>query len=184
MTTQQFIIYIAVVFIGLFFYNTWQARNRVYCRFTRKDRSTGKKWAKFKNGERLEWEGGWYYVDTDRIIFDTIYFGLVGVRVLEYKKGVSNPRNPRTGDYGWESAEARKNLNKREDIEALELGSQKALGKAKVPILGGGWLPIILVVGIVACFYFIWQQNSKIDMVGMGQNVIEQMLGDIQSRLP
>jgi hypothetical protein len=158
----------------MFGFNIYRINTKILCRFMRRDKSVKKKWVKPRNGERVEFDGGWYYVITKRILFETMMF--MPAKVLEFSYKSIYPRDPETGEANAETPEARRNLNKREDIEALEVGSQRALGKVKVGVMSGGWLPIILVVGVVACLYFVWQMRGQIDAVGQALNVLQEMM--------
>ena len=181
MSVQQFLI--VVIAVGVFYaaYTSHRAKNKVYCTFTRRDKTTGHKWAKAKNGERIEFAGGWYYIDMECVTTEALDSGFnmifpTMVRRLFFRCGNKYPLNPKTGKDDWETPEARKNLNKREDIEALELGSRKALGAGKVSMFGGGLLPIILIVGLIAVIYFIFQMRGQIDQIGNALNVLQQMM--------
>lgn len=174
MPPQQFFIVLIILVVLMFGFNLYRINTKILCRFKRRDKSIKKRWAKPKNGERVEFDGGWYYVLTKRIQFETLMF--LPVKILEFSYRSVWPIDPETGEANAETPESRRNLNKREDIEALEVGSQRALGKAKVGIMSGGWLPIILVVGVAACVYFIFQMRGQIDMLGNSINVLQEMM--------
>lgn len=181
MSFQQFIIAIIVVAFVYAIFNCYRAKTRVYCTFQRRDKTVTTKWAKAKNGERIEFDGGWYYVNMKRITLRALESGFsflfpTMVRCLEFRYNSSQPVDPETGENNWETPEARKNLNKREDIESLEMGSQRAMGKVKTGLLGTGWLPVILVLGIVICLYLVFQMRGQIDSVGNAINVLQEMM--------
>ena len=181
MSIQQFLISIVAIFILLAAYNCYRAKNQVYCFFTRRDKTVAHKWAKAKNGERIEFDGGWYYIVMRRIRLEALVSGFnllfpTMVRRLEFTYRSIWPIDPETGDADAETPEARKNLDKREDIEAFNIGSQKSYGKVKGGLLGGGWLPIILVVGIVSCLYLVWQMQGSINSLGNAVNVLQEMM--------
>ena len=155
MQFQQFIYVIVILFVVMFVYDLYRANTRILCRFTRRDKGIKKKWAKPKNGERVEFDNGWYYVVMKRILLDTMYFGLIPVKVLEFTYRSIYPRDPETGRTDEETPQERKNLDRREAIEAWNVGTQRAMGKSKVTV-GGGWLPVMLIVGIVVIIYFMF----------------------------
>jgi len=180
MTFPQFLI--AIVAVGILYaaYCSHRAKTRVYCTFTRRDKTMRHKWARAINGERIEFGGGWYYVVMSCVTTEALESGFNAIfptmiRRLAFTYKNKYPIDPETGEPSAETPEMRKNLNKREDIEALEVGSIKALGKGRVGLMGGGWLPIILVIGVVASLYFIWQLMGKVDMLGNAINVLQQM---------
>jgi hypothetical protein len=180
MSTQQFIIYIVVIGVIYASYCSYRAKNKVYCTFTRRDKTTGHKWIKAKNGERIEFDGGWYYVVMGCITTEALDSGFnmifpTMVRRLDFTWKSSYPKDPATGEPLPETPEMRKNLNKREDIEALNKGTQQAFGKGKIGLMGGGLLPIMLVIGLAASLYLIFQLMGKVDMLGQAINVLQQM---------
>lgn len=175
MTNQQFMLSLVFMTVAMFVYNLYRTNARILCRYSGRDKRVRKKWAKSKNGERIEFDNGWYYIITKCIKLDATFFNLLPVRVLEFSYLSKYPNNPDTGEPLAETPEMRKNLNKREDVEALEFGSQRALGKGKVGVMGGGLLPIILVVAVVASLYLNWQSSAKIDMLGQAINVLQEM---------
>jgi len=181
LSIQQFLIVVVLGIICLASYNCHRAKTKIYCTFTRKDKTTEHKWIKAKNDERIEFGGGWRYVKTRCITLESLDKGFnmffpTMVRRLYFVYGKEYPLNPDTGETLEETPEMRKNLDKREDIEAFNIGSQKSYGKVKGGLLGGGWLPIILVVGIVACMYLIWQMQGSINSLGNAVNVLQEMI--------
>ena len=181
MSIQQFLIFVVAFGILFAVYSCHQAKSKVLCSFTRRDKTVAHKWAKAKNGERIEFGGAWYYIVMGRIKLQALTQGFnlafpTMVRRLDFTYRSIWPIDPETGEADAETPESRKNLDKREDIEAFNLGSQKAFGKAKGGMLGGGWLPIVLVVGIVACVYLIWQMQGQVDNLGNAINVLQEML--------
>ncbi len=184
MSVQQFFIYIVILGVIYASYCSYRAKNKIYCTFTRRDKTVGHRWIKVhKNGERIEYGGGWYYVDSDCITTEALDSGFnmifpTMVRRLEFTWGHQLPINPKTGLPIVQTPEMRKNLNKREDIEALELGSKQALsGKAaKVGLLGGGWMPIIIIVGLLVVGYMEYQNQKRMDAVGLAINTLQQMM--------
>lgn len=181
MTFQQLLLYVILIGAAYAAYCSHRAKTRIYCTFTRRDKTEGHKWVKAKNGERIEFAGGWYYVVMGCVTTEALDSGFnmifpTMVRKLHFTYKSKYPINPDTGEPLAETPEMRKNLNKREDIEALEVGSAKALGKPKVGLFGGGLLPVFLVVGVVACLYLIWKMMGQIDMLGQAVNVLQQMM--------
>ena len=165
-----------LIVVAIFAYELFMVNTRIRCIFTGRDKKIKKKWAKPTNGERIEFNNGWYYVVTHCITYDTALFGLLPVAVLNFTWRNKYPIDPATGDVATETPEMRKNLDKREDIQAYNEGGRVAIGKTKVGFMGGGILPIILVVGVVASVYFIFQMRGQIDMLGQAINVLQEMI--------
>jgi len=181
MTIQQFLIYVAVFGFLFAIFSCYQAKSKVRCTFTRRDKTVATKWAKAKNGERILFDDGWYYIIMSRIKLQALTSGFnllfpTMVRRLDFTYKNIYPIDPETGMADAETPEARKNLDKREDIEAFNKGSQSAYSKQKGGLLGGGWLPIALIIGIVASLYFNYQALGKIDMLGQALNVLQEMM--------
>jgi len=181
MSITQFLIFIVAFGVLYAIFSCHRAKTKVYCTFARRDKTVGHKWAKAKNGERIEFDNGWYYIITSRIKLKALDGGFnmffpTMVRCLDFTYKSIYPIDPETGKTDAETPEARKNLDKREDIEAFDIGSQKAFGKPKFGFASGGWLPIISVVGIVACLYLVWQMQGQIDAVGNALNVLQEMM--------
>lgn len=170
--------------VGMLVMQLYRINTKVLCRYTGRDKSVKKKWAKAKNGERIEFANGWYYIRSRCIKFESSFFNLLQMRVIEFSYLSHEPLDPATGEPTTLTPEERKNLDMREDVENLGEGSKKSFGVKKQGLFGGSLIPIVLTVGIVACFYFIWQLTGKVDMIGAGQNVMEQMLGEIINKLP
>lgn len=176
MTFQQFFQAVAILVAVTFIIDLYKINHRILCRFTGKDKRVKKKWVKPVNGERIEFDKGWYYVATNCIRHDTTWFGLLPVILLEFNYKSKYPLDPDTGEPLEETPEMRRNLDKREDIQAYNEGGRKAAGLGKVSVLGGGLLPIILVIGIIASLYLNYQAMGKIDMLGNAINVLQQMM--------
>lgn len=175
MTFQQFALVVGLLIVFRFLFDLYRINNRVLCRFTGRDNRVKKKWAKLVENGRVEFNKGWYYILTRCLRSDTTFFGLLPVTFIEFSYKSKWPISPETGEPEQETPEMRKNLNKREDIQALEVGSQKAMGGVKVAGVGGGWLPIALVIGIVVIIYLMFQMRGQIDMLGQAINVSQEL---------
>lgn len=177
MAPQQFFASIFFAVMMVFILELRKTTNKVKCTFRSRSKKLRTKWVKPQNGERIEFDGGWYYVITECIIHDRTFFGLLPVMLLEFSWRSKYPLDPDTGEPAPETPEMRKNLNKREDIEALEVGSRRATGAgSRVPAFGGGLWPIVLTIGVVASVYLLWQLTGKMDMLGQATNVVQEML--------
>lgn len=173
MSTQQFFIVLIVFVAFSFVYNLWRISTKILCRFTRIDKSIVKKWVTAKTNR--VYCDGFYRIKTERIKWEKTFFNLLPVRILEFTYGNKYPVNPDTGKADAVSPEENMGLDKKDDITEFNLGSQRAYSKVKV---GGmsGWLPIALVLGIVACLYLIFQMRGQIDQVGNALNVLQEMM--------
>jgi hypothetical protein len=182
MSIQQFLIYLIVIGGAYAAYCSHRAKSKIYASFVKRDRTKGHKWVKAKNGERIEYENGWYYVVMKCVTTEPLDTGFnmlfpTMVRQLDFTYKSKYPIDHDTGEPLAETPEMRKNLNKREDIESLNQGTRQAFGKgAKVGLLGGGLLPVLLIVGVVISLYFIWQLMGAVNNLGFAMNVIQNML--------
>lgn len=180
MDTTTLLIAAVILLIGFLVFELNKMKGRIFCRYFRADGTDIEKWVKAKQ-RRTEFDDGWYYVNNKRIsmhVLDKGIFKLFPIRVpcLTYYWWSPQPIDPKTGEAGWETPEARKNLGKEEDIRALMVGTQKAVGiQAKTSFLDR-WLPYIMVIAIVIIGYMIYTLNSRIDMLGQAINVVQTML--------
>ena len=182
--TETIFIVIAIALIGYAAYSTHQIKNKIYCTFIRADNTRIDKWCK-KSQRRIEFDGGWYYIVPSRVIlidYDKGIFGLFPTKVasLLFRWNSSQPLDPKTFDNTYEKPEYRKQLNKEEDIRAFSEGSRQTLISQKRKNMLEGYLPIILIVGFLIIGYFVWQQRSMIDQLGLAMNTIQEMLMDLK----
>lgn len=183
MTLVQFIVVFAVAVVALASFTCYRSCDKIYCRFTRKDKTEIHKWIKAKKGDRVEFDNGWYTVITDCITLRKIASGVnmlfpMQVRCLNFSYKSTLPDDPKTGEPYIITAEMRKALEISDDVGALNKGSQSVYGKpSKIGgLFGGGLMPIILVVGIVAIGYFVFQLSGKVDALGLSYNTVQEML--------
>jgi len=181
MSYQQTFLYLIIFAILYAIYSCYKVKTRVLCTITRRDKTKVRKWAKAKNGYRIEVDKGWYYVNMRRITLLPYEEGVhllfpTMARCLEFRYNSTQPIDPETGENDYETPQSRRNLNKTEDIEALEIGSKKALGTVKAGgILGGGWMSLIMVVGILLTLYFVYTLNSHVNSLGNAINVLQTL---------
>lgn len=173
----------------------WSSHNlsrKIYCTFTRKDKTVIHKWIRVdtQGRGRVEFDNGWYYYTPAQVILESYNKGIhavlpTNIRTLYFKYDTKGALDPATHDDSWLTPQMFKNLSKQNDVESLNRGSEKALKTSKqgASILGGGWLPIILIVGIVAIGYLVWKQQSMVNSLGMQSNVMQQQMLDIMNQL-
>lgn len=166
----------------------WSSHNlsrKIYCTFTRKDKTVIHKWIRVdtQGRGRVEFDNGWYYYTPAQVILESYNKGIhavlpTNIRTLYFKYDTKGALDPSTHDDSWLTPQMFKNLSKQNDVESLNRGSEKALKTAKASgsILGGGWMPIILVVAIVAIGYLVWQQKGQIDKLGFAINTLQEMI--------
>jgi hypothetical protein len=179
-----------IILVFVVIYAAYSARSlthRIYCSFRRRDNTVIYKWAK-EDQSRIDFDGGWYDVEPSSIVQRLWDGGIhwvfpTWIRCLDFRFDSPRPLNPRTFNNQYNPQE-RKQLDKTDDIRAYHKGSQQALqGKAGKQGFFERWLPIIVLIGFLAVGWMIHQQNTKLDMIGNGQNVIEQQMGELQNRI-
>lgn len=176
---QVFFVIIIIAIFGMTVYSAYDKKDKIWCQFIRRDRTKMEMWVKTTQG-RIKYGGGYYYVVTRRVTLMLWTKGIhavipIWVRSLNFRYDSSMPLDPATGEYGWETPEARANLDKTEDIRALNEGNVKAQGKQKQSVLSG-WMPIITIIGFLIIGYMLYTQQQKTDMLGQAINVLQQML--------
>ncbi len=184
------VLFIVIIVFAIFMgsYSARSLKNKILCTLNRADRTKIQKWAKIDQ-TRIDMDGGWYEVKPEcttlRLWDSGIHFLFpTWVRCSDYRHGSAKPLNPDTYDNTY-SAEERKQLDKTDDIRALEQGNQRSLiqGAGKQGLFQK-YLPIIMIGGFLIIGWFLWQMQAKMNLLGAGQNYIEGVLGDIMSKLP
>jgi hypothetical protein len=178
--TTYIILFLFV--IGYLSLDTYTMSKKIHCTFRRRDNTKLTKWAKMSQGA-IEFDGGIYHVRPDRT-YQALYTGGLHIlvptwiRCADYRWDSAMPLDPKTFKNDYETPETRKQLNMEEDVRALHEGNRKAQGAAKAAPMGG-LVTIILLLGFVVLGYFTYSNMKKIDLLGYGQNVIQQQLGTI-----
>jgi len=176
----QSILIIVLAILGYAVYSTHKLKNQVRCVFRRRDGTVIEKWAKAKSG-RVDFDGGWYYLTPRRMSQEFYDKGIhqllpTWIRRADFRFDSPNALDPRDFNNGWETPEARKNLNKTEDVEALAKGNQSAMVGGKKQGMLSGWMPIIMIGAFCIIGYFIYMLMGKIDQLGLAVNVLQKML--------
>lgn len=181
------LIILAVILIGYAVYATQSIQKKIYCTYIRKDKTRIDKWCKQEQA-RIDFDGGWYYINPKRIVLITWDKGIFSVfptkiQSLLFKWDSNQPLDPETFDNAYEKPEDRKHLDKTEDLRAMYEGNKQAVQstKQKQGMLAG-YMPIILIAGFLIVGYLVWKLQGSMDMIGNGQNVIESMLGEIMKK--
>lgn len=166
-------------------------QNRIWCTFRRYDKSKKGKWANARNKDGtwgdVEFEGGIYHVEPARTVLGwrlLLGFFPMPVRESDYVQGSARALDPATFNNTF-SAEERKQLDRTDDLKGLMVAnreSTKAAGGKKG--LLEQWMPLIMIGGLLIIGFFVFQQQKKLDMIGLGQNVIEGQMARIQEKLP
>lgn len=170
---------LTVVYAG---YSAHMLKDRIYCTFRRKDKTRIEKWAK-ANQSRIDFDNGWYYLNPRRTTLTLVTKGIhaiipIWARCLDFRHDSSQALDPDTFTNAWESPEARKALNKEEDIRAYQQGNLQAIqGKQKKGMLEQ-FMPLLVVVGFLIVGYMVWTLTKKTDQLGLGLNVLQQMMMD------
>ena len=172
------LVVILIFVVVLSSYSARDKKGKILCSFTRRDRTKILKWVKISQA-RVEFDGGWYHVEPSRTVQRLWESGIhfiipIWVRCSDYRFDSSRPLNPDTFDNQF-TPEERKQLDKSDDIRALQQGNQQSLNakSGKQGILQQ-YLPIIVLVGFILCGWMLWQQQKKIDLVGYSINVVQE----------
>jgi hypothetical protein len=176
---SQMIFIILIIFAGYLIYDQYSKKDKIYCGFIRVDQTMIWKWVR-KTAGRVEFDGGWYYIDPNCLIAKWHYIGYYYETIFKWDS--SQPLNPKTFKNDALDPVSRKNLDKKEDIAAYNQAQREVTGKVKMGMLQQ-YLPIIMIVGFIIIGYFVFTMQSKISSLGLGQNAIEQMLGSLGAHL-
>lgn len=178
-TTLMFFIML-VALVAYAAYEVNKVKSKIHCTFIRPDRTKIEKWAKEKQ-RRVDFDNGWYYIAPKRIVLaakDTGIFKLFPTKIqtLIFKWDSPMPLDPTTFQNNWETPEARKALDKTEDIIAYSHGNVQAIASKPKKGLLENLMPIISVAAILIIGYMLYTLNNRIDMLGQAINVLQQML--------
>jgi hypothetical protein len=175
------LLFMLLLLIAFQVYSTYDANKKIWCIFRREDKTKVAKWAK-PNQAVIDFDGGWYQVEARRI---TTMIKIVGfmptiIKSLDFTHDSTRALDPDTFTASM-SPEERKQLDKRDDIKALETGNQQALKSGGAVRLGGlqQYMPLVTIVGFIIVGYFIYMLMGRIDQLGFAMNVIQIDLAKI-----
>jgi len=183
---SQMLMWFPILILAFSAISAYRLKNQIWCTFRRRDRTKIEKFAK-QGQNRIEFDGGWYHVRPERTTLIMWTKGIhaivpTWVRSLDYRHDSALPLDPNTFSNTWETPEARKNLNKQEDISAFFQGNRTALvGKTKQGMLER-LVPILTIAGFLIVGYMLWRQQGQIDQVGFGINTIQKMIMDYAAK--
>ncbi len=180
MNSQSVLLVILLCVIFYASYSAYSLKTRIFCSFRKADKTLIEKWAKV-NQRRIIFEGGVYYVNPKRTYTMLLTKGIhqilpIWIRRSDYRWDSSQPLDPETFENKWETPEARLNLNKQEDIEALAKGNRISLQTKQKKGMLESYMPLITIGGFALIGYVIYTLIEKIDMLGMSVNVLQQMM--------
>lgn len=164
-----------------------QNKRRIRCSYRTKAKTKIYKWAKkSKSGgwNDIEFEGGLYHVEPDRITTEYItYLGFFPMPVmsLDFRHDSARALHPNTFENAY-TPEQRRQLNIADDVRDFANGNANAIGgKVKKGMLEG-FMPIIMIIGFLIVGYLVYMQGKNISMLGNGQNYLEQQISIIKQQ--
>lgn len=160
-------------------YNVYDANKKIWCIFRRVDKTKVSKWAKATQAV-IDFDGGWYQVESRRVTTMIKWLPLPTiVKSLDFTHDSTRALDPDTFANAM-SPEERKQLDKRDDIKALEQGNQATLGKqgGKVGMLQQ-YMPLITVVGFLILGYLLYQVMGQQNKIGFAINTLQSQLATI-----
>ncbi len=172
-------IYLLIMFGMLAFgawYSTSSKRNKILCTFRRVNKQKIEKWVKMES-RYVIFDNGKYDVLSDRIVYQWYNRGMFGqffptmVATLDYSWYSRFPHDPDDFKNVSITPEVRKVFTKEEDMKAFGHGIQNQAGKKKGGIEGMlPWIAILL-VGLLA---FFWYQDHQ--MMKVIENTLRAMI--------
>ena len=185
MNLQGTLLFFALVIVVYASYSAHQLKNKVYCTFVRRDKTVIEKWAKVGQG-RIEFDGGWYYVNPRRVtlqFWDKGIHTIIPTRIqrMQFRWDSSQALDPETFSNDYEKPEERLQLDKTEDYRAYSEGNRAALTSAKQKKgMLDQLMPIIILGGFAIVGYMLYQNGHRMDMLGAQQNTIFQMIQNLK----
>jgi len=167
-------------------YSLGKAKNHTYCMFIRGDGTWVDKWAKPRQ-TRIDFDNGWYYLNPKMNISKVLDKGIYKLFPTKadgqiFTFGNPDPLDPYKFEIAALTPETRKALNKREDIEAYAQGNRTSLQQKQRKGMLESLMPMITLAAFAALGYFVYVLNSRVDQIGFGQNVVQQMLQELLAR--
>jgi hypothetical protein len=183
--TLMVVMLIIIVFYAS--YSAHKLKDQIWCTFRRKDKTRIEKWGKVKFG-RIEFDGGWYYLNTKRTTIKMVTSGIhqiipIWVRCLDFKYDSNQPLDPDTFNADYDNPNDRKALDKSEDLSALMTSQAHSLAGKQKQGLFDKLFPIIVIAGFCILGYFVYSNMQKTDAVGYGMNVVQTQLEQLKSLL-
>ncbi len=167
-------------------YSLNKAKSHIYCMFIRWDGTWINKWAKPMQ-DRIDFDKGWYKLNPEMMISKVLDNGIhklfpTKVDAQIFRFGNPDPLNPFKFEIASLTPEQRKALNKREDIEAYAQGNRTSLQSKQRKGMLESLMPMITLAVFAVMGYMIYILNSRVDQIGFGQNVVQQMLQELLAR--
>jgi hypothetical protein len=186
MQIEQYLILFGLLILHAS-YTLFRVKNRIHCELIRKDGTSVQGWATYTM-QRIALDNGWYYLDTDRIVHELwdkgwpfIAFPTRGDK-LYFRFNSDRPLDPKTFTNSWPTPDARKMLDKSDDIQAEKEGNRRAVGGNKGALLQQ-YMPIILLVIALAVGFSIYNQSllmGKVDQIGALYNAMMEQIGRLK----
>lgn len=189
MPQPNVIMYILLFLIAWGSLSAWMAKDKVHCTLRRRDSTIIDKDVKPIAGTVIL-EGYKYEVVPNCVAIKFVTKGIhlifpTWMRQLDYRWDSTKPLNPKDFSNTL-TPEERTILNLKDELLDLEGSTKQALGvKGKETALTR-WMPIILIVVLVIVGYLAWNQSqlsSRIDMVGIQGNSIQEMLVEMMKKM-
>ena len=186
MSSNQMLLW-GFAIIAYIWYSVNDKRDKIYCTLIRKDKTKLNEWRKKNPSGRVEMDGGWYYYTSNAVTYDWLNKGIhllfpIYVPCALFRWNCKWALSPEKFEADEESPQVRKNLDKEEDLTAWRKSGQTAMaGKKKMSMLEA-YMPMITVGGFIVVGYFIWTLMGKVNMIGAGQNAIQNMLGQLLNK--
>jgi hypothetical protein len=184
--SNTILLWVAAI-LGYVWYSVKGKRDQIYCTLIRKDKTRVHLWRKKNSSGRVELDGGWFYYNAKTVTHDWLntgiyYFMPIYVPSATFRWGNQNALNPETFTDDAETPQMRKNLDKEEDLSSWRKSGQQAMGSRGKTSMLEAYMPIITVCGFAIVGYFIYVILGKINMLGAGQNALQNMLGQLLSK--
>ncbi len=186
LSTGQVLIGFLVIILAYGIYSVYTLKDKIHCTFIREDKTIVAKFAKVKM-QKIDWENKWYNLDPKRTVLKLVWMGIIPtyVRCLIFKWDSNMPLDPTTWSNAYDNPADRKALDRTENLRSLLINTKTSVGMKSNQKKGmlEGLVPIILICGFLILGYFGYQSIKKLDLIGIGQNVIQEQNIQLQKDL-
>ncbi len=180
MTTQNLFLIMMFIIVFLAWYANSSKRNKIYCSFTRVNKTSVHKFVKMQS-RYVVFDSKRFDIVPSCVVFDWWTAGIVHmlfpqwVATLNYSYESRWPIDPTTGKHAIISPEVRNSMNKEEWVKSYAKGFQPPSMKKQGFMMQ--WLPIIaiiLVVGVAIYMNMTIQSDRKVNTAAF-QDILNRL---------
>lgn len=167
-SSSTFIELILGTFVILTLFQVYSLSNKIFCTFRSKDKGKEEKFVSEKDGV-VHFKNGTYEIDPRRITILKYKRGLMGfigglpVKSLDFTWSSRVPENPDDFTATWDTPEARKMADSKNDWQGMNSGIDVQVGKKQSFM--GGWMLYVAIGIIVILAYFTYNNYTNVKSI-------------------